>query len=754
MAEKADKSAIKDDESSYNVVEYDDEPQTEEPEESPILIAQRYLNIYHQIHIFSKEKQEEFDESLLLLDNRTKELMPTIPGGRILLEHIRDLEEKKGLVSSISDNLLAKKNVITPETETNNPQPTNANIMVPTAATAVALGGEINVSPNFAKNLADSLAEALKNNNLLPQQNNFGELSSIIDQSLSNYTDNLQQFTKSLLSQNIQQFDAVQERLQNQFNEQITKQNLFQEKLYEKIQTQVSQVAQITRETSLQTQQIQKETLQIPQAAPIAANSQFNAQNNNANTTTINNINIDSSSFKDLTAAIREAAEKNHQDLTQIIKAFNSPAYPTNLPQASLPSNNNELKQLIDALNKNLIGTKNNKKDISAEAITETISKIIKENNQQQIAALKAFGETLSSSIIKSQNEMSKTLSKAQPVMKNNNMQPAAELHDIQKNNNVPAKKNNEPEKTDKKPQKLNNQNNKNDKTEKTKPVANNKTTLQNDNKSFEEKPKPELNDKPEPPVNNAKSIAEPVENKKVVEKQTDKQNNDTATAQIDKLLADEFEEVMHVDITPSDNEISLDDATDSLASAFAQIDNEPIISKSEPEEEVLPKVQPITTNTESKPQENILPKPRVHSHLYDDAMQKIKSALSSDNAVELNDLDIMPVSLNPQEEIININEDEIKTSETENDIIAATFNPTTDDSSLNNDEWEYVDENGNPLSPDEAGDEWEYVDENGNPLSPDEAGDEWEYVDENGNPVISVEISANTEDKDIKDKN
>ena len=34
---------------------------------------------------------------------------------------------------------------------------------------------------------------------------------------------------------------------------------------------------------------------------------------------------------------------------------------------------------------------------------------------------------------------------------------------------------------------------------------------------------------------------------------------------------------------------------------------------------------------------------------------------------------------------------------------------------------------------------EWEYVDENGNPVSDD---DEWEYVDENGNPIDDTKKS------------
>ena len=34
-------------------------------EEDPITVAQRYLNVYRQMHIFSQERKEEFDKSIL-----------------------------------------------------------------------------------------------------------------------------------------------------------------------------------------------------------------------------------------------------------------------------------------------------------------------------------------------------------------------------------------------------------------------------------------------------------------------------------------------------------------------------------------------------------------------------------------------------------------------------------------------------------------------------------------------------------------
>ena len=68
-------------------------------EEDPILVAQRFLNIYRQMHIFNKERQNQFDDMLLELQPDVRILLSTLPGGSLLIEHIEELEQKRGLVS-------------------------------------------------------------------------------------------------------------------------------------------------------------------------------------------------------------------------------------------------------------------------------------------------------------------------------------------------------------------------------------------------------------------------------------------------------------------------------------------------------------------------------------------------------------------------------------------------------------------------------------------------------------------------------
>ena len=63
-------------------------------EEDPFIVAQRYLNIYRQMHIFSPERKESFDKMLLELSPEIIGLFSSLPGGAILQDYIDDLAEK------------------------------------------------------------------------------------------------------------------------------------------------------------------------------------------------------------------------------------------------------------------------------------------------------------------------------------------------------------------------------------------------------------------------------------------------------------------------------------------------------------------------------------------------------------------------------------------------------------------------------------------------------------------------------------
>jgi hypothetical protein len=129
-------------------------------EEEPILVAQRFLNIYRQMHIFNKERQDQFDDMLLALPSDIRILLSTLPGGSLLLEHIEEVEHKRGLTSP------------TIKTE-NNFRKKSANDLLQASApaaskpetapkAAASSGGGVVIDASFASELSNSLSFALQ----------------------------------------------------------------------------------------------------------------------------------------------------------------------------------------------------------------------------------------------------------------------------------------------------------------------------------------------------------------------------------------------------------------------------------------------------------------------------------------------------------------------------------------------------------------------------------------------------------------
>ena len=57
-------------------------------EELPIIVAQRFLNIFRQLHIFSDERREAFNKMLLELPPEVKSIFQSLPGGTPLQEYM------------------------------------------------------------------------------------------------------------------------------------------------------------------------------------------------------------------------------------------------------------------------------------------------------------------------------------------------------------------------------------------------------------------------------------------------------------------------------------------------------------------------------------------------------------------------------------------------------------------------------------------------------------------------------------------
>ncbi|HBO50198.1 MAG TPA: hypothetical protein DD619_05400, partial [Alphaproteobacteria bacterium] len=243
----------------------------EQEEEDPILVAQRYLNIFHQIHIFNAAKKEEFDKSLLAMDEKTKELLATIPGGRVLLEHVKEIEEKQGINSGETTELIAQN--IEEEKKSIDSLKQSSG------------GGELTLSSDFAESLANSLAAALKNNNVAstPSGGNMEDLAQLLNKSFNAYAASMQTLTRSLIGHNGN--TAMQQ-------------------------------------TVAQQQQPMSAAANVPPQA-------MAAQQNNSSTT-VNNINMDTSYFNSINQTLMQSDARRHQDMMQIVEALNKNIQPTN----------------------------------------------------------------------------------------------------------------------------------------------------------------------------------------------------------------------------------------------------------------------------------------------------------------------------------------------------------------------------------------------------------------------------------------
>ena len=124
-------------------------------EEPPILVAQRFLNIYRQMHIFNKDRQEEFNDMLLEMTPEVRILLSTLPGGGLLLEHIAETEQKRGVVPSatLKTNTLRKKESA-PATTSLHPTDQHSEMR--------SSGGGVVIDASFANELSSSLSIALQ----------------------------------------------------------------------------------------------------------------------------------------------------------------------------------------------------------------------------------------------------------------------------------------------------------------------------------------------------------------------------------------------------------------------------------------------------------------------------------------------------------------------------------------------------------------------------------------------------------------
>ena len=72
-------------------------------EDDPVIIAQRFLNIFRQLHIFTDERKQVFNQMILEQPAEIRGMFSSLPGGAVLQQYVDELEEKNGLVRSTPD---------------------------------------------------------------------------------------------------------------------------------------------------------------------------------------------------------------------------------------------------------------------------------------------------------------------------------------------------------------------------------------------------------------------------------------------------------------------------------------------------------------------------------------------------------------------------------------------------------------------------------------------------------------------------
>ena len=774
----------------------DTENTNKEDEEDPILVAQRYLNIFHQIHIFNATRKAEFDQSLLAMPTKIKELMAAIPGGRVLLEHIKEIEETRGINSGSTSELIAQ-NIEEEKKSIDNVQqhPTNSG------------GGTLTLSTDFADSLAKSLATALQNNNVAAN-GSMNELAAVLNKSFNAYASSMQNLTNTIMRQNTMQTSVP-----------------------------------VTPNGNTA-------------AAPVAA--QQNLQNNNS--TTVNNINIDSSYFDSINRTLMQNDERRHEDMMQIVSAINKNIVASGFSPLAATAINNSVSS-----------------DVPAAAIANSVTEALRQNNSQQMEAIKAFGEMLVQAITQSQQELAQTIAQSTPrhtvkvvVSQDVDVDDQTGSTVVNKSslpqtnketkNTSPAKNNLNKDNSNfmkSFSDKINETTNKIAKNFETKTAGNNPnkqsgsdTLLNRINKSLnkineikkqteksfsdlkndikeksqpkpelESEPKPQNQPKPEPksepkpqnqpkpepksepkpqnqqkpepkiepkpqnqpkpepkiepkpqnqPKPEQKSEPKPQNQPKPEPKSEPKQQNqpkpepksepkqqlltedqiltniipaaETSNKNNDNLSIDDILASIPTENDETNNNHEVPDifADNSFSAPQTDVSDLDKTDISKDSDDVLDLADlelntPKTPESADKQQNTSLQEPaykKSQLHSYEDALLKIKNALnsdSSDNNVSLNNLDVQPVSLSGDDLLAKT---EVENTQPQN--IFSEQPQKLADFDDNDSEWEYVDENGNPVSGDDS--EWEYVNENGNPVSGDDG--EWEYVDENGNPV------------------
>ena len=126
-------------------------------EEDPRLVAQRLLNIFRQLHIFTTHKRKEFNDDLLKQPLQVKKALAALPGGSLVLEYLNELEEKAGVKTDISLLKPSKENIQKEIQSVEEGHDEIAQVKILAKALSEAQGHPSNLAPDDVKKISQDL---------------------------------------------------------------------------------------------------------------------------------------------------------------------------------------------------------------------------------------------------------------------------------------------------------------------------------------------------------------------------------------------------------------------------------------------------------------------------------------------------------------------------------------------------------------------------------------------------------------------
>ena len=126
-------------------------------EEDPRLVAQRLLNIFRQLHIFTTHKRKEFNDDLLKQPLQVKKALAALPGGSLVLEYLNELEEEAGVKTDIGLLKSSKENIQKEIQSVEEGHDEIAQVKILAKALSEAQGHPSNLAPDDVKKISQDL---------------------------------------------------------------------------------------------------------------------------------------------------------------------------------------------------------------------------------------------------------------------------------------------------------------------------------------------------------------------------------------------------------------------------------------------------------------------------------------------------------------------------------------------------------------------------------------------------------------------